>query len=782
MFLDSDDALAPETIESVTNFFDNHYDEVDLVTYKIQTYKNGQKLGPHFRYRYLRDSGVYDLNEIPLVTQTTMNICVKNLGEAGPLFDTAMHAGEDQKYICNILSGTFRLGYCAQGEYRYNRDNVSSAVATGNYAYYAFEMIFGFFEELFARWPENTPSYVQALFFHNLNWRLRSDMLFPYHYSPAKLQEAKERLRAMLRRVDDNIILNYPEVDAFHAQYFLRWKYEGEPMEFLAGSKDFAVAHKGSLLCTVKSIELFIKKINVKNGALQLSGFLKSPVFNFTRPPRLFAQRGSLEEGKQELPLRFSHMSYYRSTVKTCRFWGFHLETPLEGLTTLSFSTELEDRPIGCRLGFLQDAAIQPRYQRRSLFREGLEIRYDANMFFVEKASPAARAAQDKKVRRFYLANSLRVFAIREALRLREKLGKQPRVWLYSDCSNVLRDNACDQYIHDFPIRDGVKRYYVVDDRRDRSGFIKGRAKRHVLRFGGWKHKWLFLRAEKVLVSFAEGRTFIPLATAHVNDYLRYEVIYLQHGVLHAHMPWKYALDRMNLDKMVISTHFERRNLMENYGFREENLLPAGMPRFERMDRDAVPQRKILLGPSWRNYLVGTTPDLKRLPKHRMFLESAFFRELMGFLDSEDLANLLEAHDYTLEFQMHPIMRFYEEHFVFRSPRVSIAPPQTAQADYAVFITDFSSFLFDFAYLKRPILHFMPDMDLFKAGMHGYRELDLPLEEGLGPLSLTARDLLDNLRQLLENGCRAAEPYHSRVEGLFLDLGNCCDDIYEALK
>lgn len=782
MFLDADDALAPETVQSVVEFFDRHYDETDLVTYKIQAYKGGKKLAPHFRYRYLRDSGVYDLNELPLVTQTTMNICVKNLGERNPLFDTAMHAGEDQKYICGILCGTFRLGFCARGEYRYNRDNVSSAVATGNYAYYAFEIIFGFFEELFARWPERTPTYVQALFFHNLNWRLKADMLFPYHYPPARLAQARERLRAMLRRVDDNIILGYPEVDPFHAQYFLRWKYEDAPVELLAGPRDFGVALGGSLLCTARSIELFIKKINIKNGMLRLSGFLKSPVFNYTQPPRLFAQRGSLEEGKRELPLRFSHMSYYRSTVQTCRFWGFTLDTPLEGLTSLSFSAQLEGRPVGCSVGFLQDTPIQPRYQRRSLFRDGVELRFDQGMFFVGRASPAARAAHEKKLRRYYLANSLRIFAVREALRLREKLGRRPRIWLYSDCSNVLRDNACDQYLHDFPIRDGVKRYYVVDDRRDRRGFLQGGSARHVLRFGSWRHKWLFLQAEKLLVSFSEPRTFMPLTVNHVADYIRYEVVYLQHGVLHAHMPWKYALDRMNVDRMVISTHFERKNLMENYGFREENLLPAGMPRFEHMDRNALPQKKILLGPSWRSYLVGTTPDLKRLPMRKLFLESAFYRELMGFLDSEALDALLEKYDYTLEFQLHPIMRFYEEHFVFRSARVKLAPPQAPQADYAAFITDFSSFLFDFAYLKRPILHFMPDMDMFKSGMHGYRELDLPLEDGLGPLSLTAEELLGHLRQLLENGCRAAEPYRSRVEGLFLGLGRCCDDIYEALK
>lgn len=49
--------------------------------------------------------------------------------------------------------------------------------------------------------------------------------------------------------------------------------------------------------------------------------------------------------------------------------------------------------------------------------------------------------------------------------------------------------------------------------------------------------------------------------------------------------------------------------------------------------------------------------------------------------------------------------------------------------DYTMFITDFSSFVFDFACLCRPVLYFVPDYGQFKAGMNHYRELDLPFEK-----------------------------------------------------
>ena len=53
MYIDSDDMFSPETVKEVTNFFDKHYDEVDLVTYLDQPYKFGEKMTVHYRYKYM---------------------------------------------------------------------------------------------------------------------------------------------------------------------------------------------------------------------------------------------------------------------------------------------------------------------------------------------------------------------------------------------------------------------------------------------------------------------------------------------------------------------------------------------------------------------------------------------------------------------------------------------------------------------------------------------------------------------------------------------------------
>ena len=98
-------------------------------------------------------------------------------------------------------------------------------------------------------------------------------------------------------------------------------------------------------------------------------------------------------------------------------------------------------------------------------------------------------------------------------------------------------------------------------------------------------------------------------------------------------------------------------------------------------------------------------------------------------------------------------------------------------------ITDFSSIAYNFVYLERPIIYFVPDYDLFLAGVtHTYRRLDLHIEtEGFGPFTQNSAELLQALEELLENNCVPNEEYKKRMDGFFLEKGNHRERLYQAL-
>ena len=223
-YLDSDDKYSPETLKNLCDFFDKHYDEIDEVTYPIVRYKGGKTLPLHYRYKYLKETRVYDLNELPFISQSNINICVKNMFENNILFDTTPNfRHEDQAYNSQMLSRKMKIGFVKEAEYQYNRDNDTSIIASYMYSYYIFETTTRYFEKLFEQY-EVVPQYYQAQFFNDLVWKFAEDRLWPFHYSSEDFATAKKRIERLLDQVDVDVIMSYPSADNYQKLYWLRQK------------------------------------------------------------------------------------------------------------------------------------------------------------------------------------------------------------------------------------------------------------------------------------------------------------------------------------------------------------------------------------------------------------------------------------------------------------------------------------------------------------------------------------------------------------------------------
>ena len=190
------------------------------------------------------------------------------------------------------------------------------------------------------------------------------------------------------------------------------------------------------------------------------------------------------------------------------------------------------------------------------------------------------------------------------------------------------------------------------------------------------------------------------------------------------------------------------------------------MPRYDFVSQSEKPKNKILFAPSWRRYLISNNNG-NWVPMFSKFEDSSFFKETSDFLNSEELNNLLEKYDFQLEFKLHPIFGCYKKLYKFNSDRIKFSKNTTKNSDYNIFMTDFSSFSFDFVYLKRAIIYFFPDYDLFKAGLNLYRELDLPLENGFGKLVMNSKDAIKELENLLKNNCKPKGAFLERTNSLF---------------
>ena len=292
-FLDSDDKLRADTVKSVTDFFDTVYDEVDLVTYRIIHYYGEKPVIVHYRYRTLTKTGVYDLTnpDNRFITQTNINICIKNRGEDNLLFDTTPNfRHEDEKYCCDILREKMKIGFCSDGEYIYNRDNVDSIVSTKFSPENIFDTSMTFYEKLFDSFGRFVPTYYQGIVFNDLRWKLKDGKLLPLHLSGEDWEKANLRIDRLLARIEEDTIVLHPSVSENRLFYWLLRRPNSHPT-VVCTDKGISIVSDGRKLYETKKIRIAVKDSKAR---------LVSPVFFFLKKDNV-----RLFNGKNEIPLDF---------------------------------------------------------------------------------------------------------------------------------------------------------------------------------------------------------------------------------------------------------------------------------------------------------------------------------------------------------------------------------------------------------------------------------------------------------------------------------------------
>ena len=780
LYLDSDDTLMPNTINRVSEFFDKHYNEVDLVTYpQIDILKDG-RMKKHFRYEILKESGIYDLNSYPYITQTRVNVMAKNLGQGyNVLFDTTPgFRHEDSAYNAYVLMNKMKIGFCNEGGYIYalNEDNITSNYF---YAYYIFETSIAYYEKLFQEFPENVPFYFQSLVLNDISWKLASNKLFPFHYTKKKFVEAKQRIIDLLKRMDDKMILGHPSVDNIHKYYFLSIK--GGNYHIVKNYNEFALYNGKVKLQGWNYFEVFIQGFKLQGTELKIKGMLSNPASLFLPMQVCVVENGDYFY-KHEIVMKDSTYNFWHTKIKVANFRRFEYICDITKVHQIDFFGKIGETFYKTTFRNTWESPFDIGMGKTKILMDDYLFEQNKHCFSIKKLGTTQLVKAEIRDRIFHWKWD------KKAYKERRKMSSRPpkkEIWLYND-ANTNIENGLLQFRHDRKMQDGILRYYIYDNEWEEiKHHFDNSELPYLVQFGSKKHKRLFSQASKILSAYAQFNYYSPfkIEDRHkFSDKWRYELVYLQHGILHASLPWQYGNDRMNIDKVVVSSKFEFENMVKNYAFEENELIPSGMVRLDYIDRTQKPQNKILIAPSWRHYLIGDIKNNRWMPFPDKFVKSEFYNGYMELFESQRLQILLEQYDFELDFKLHPIFECYISQFHIKNDRIHLVEESVELSQYKICITDFSSFVFDFVYCGRPVLYFVPDYEKFKSGMHTYRELDIPLEDGFGELMIEPEKLIDALEDLLKNGCHVPESYKKKTEDFFTCYDNHARRTYELLR
>ncbi len=766
VFLDADDMLSANNLEDLSVYFDEIYDDTEILTYNLH-YKHGEEIKVHPRGAHLSTNCIVDITKNIHFSQTTMNICVK--GTTNIRFDEKLSLCEDQLFCLLQMVSKNSIGWCSSAAYIYRRDVANEG---GNIKYnmaFAYDYFMHFVNEILGMSNEHTIAYISSLILYNINWRLKADMLFPYD-DEAKYDNFLNFLKNTLNLIANKHILNCIWLSHEHKYYLLSLKSKNRPFAIFESDKMTLCDNSGQIL-EEKNCFLVVQRERLIDNKFYIMGFLKNHTLNFSEKPRLFAY---IHDKKIEIDLYDSIHSHWRTKIKTQKHYGFECTFTVDHATNIYFKIQFLDyfyplnfyfRPNHV-LSSEKNVLIHPS-NKFTLQAKGQHLCFFSNILEGKALSKAYFNALNLNKKTYCLR------------KMSQFLHAKKKIFLYIDSMGIY-DNAYYQFKHDIQKDDHVEKYYITFEEDRITKKFTSFEKKFVVPWNSWKHKLLLLSCSTILTSNSGHPHFIPFREDfHLYiDLLKFETIYLQHGTMHADCSFYNAKDALHfVDKIVISTAFEKNAMLQILHYPEKDVLTTGMPRYSVLQRNHA-SGKIIFVPSWREYLLKYMGPAKWIKKENIG-DCKYMIETLNFLNYQPLHDFLEKNNVILDVKLHKMFDSLKDDFIVKHKNIQFCS-EINIGDYNLAISDFSSIMYDFAFLNIPILRFIPDMELIQAGYHSYREFFFDIFGDKDLFSKTSAQLMHELQKIHTKNYTVN--YDRARIGFFENCSHATENIYKILK
>ena len=349
-------------------------------------------------------------------------------------------------------------------------------------------------------------------------------------------------------------------------------------------------------------------------------------------------------------------------------------------------------------------------------------------------------------------------------------------IWLVGERTDTAQDNGRAFFQHVRTQHPDRRAYYVIKQGAKNA--------RNVMPYGNvvwhdsFRHRVLALHADALVGSHSIDRYLLPKAWA-AKEYRAHRAwrigskrVYLKHGVLGVRT-MAFELSKQGLDIVVASGKPEADFMRGILGY-DRQLKLTGLPRYDLLV-PRPPKRVIVLMPTWRKYLVPPRGVIDAPDTFTGSNYERFFRDVLG---DPRLHAALERYDYTLEFYPHYNIDQYYRGTVSPHPRIRTSSfrdreVKDALIECGLFITDFSSVVFDAAYLGRAVIHAPFDEADYLWGHYGEGWFDMDTL-GFGPVARTVDALVGHIEAYLAADCVREPEYTERAQHVFVhtDQGN----------
>ena len=373
------------------------------------------------------------------------------------------------------------------------------------------------------------------------------------------------------------------------------------------------------------------------------------------------------------------------------------------------------------------------------------------------------------------------------------KLLKRRELWLISDRITKADDNgeAFFTYMNTEGKNAEIKTYFVLDRSSEDHERLKNIGQ--VVPYHSLKHKLLSLLCDKKISSQADEfvfNRFFDLSYMFKDIQYQQRFIFLQHGVTKDDSSTWLKRSDVDISLFITATWQEYRSMLDfSYGYDENKVRCTGFPRYDYLYDMPGKERFITFVPTWRLYLTGRYDEYTDLRvKKNGFKNSVYCRMYKEVFSNMRLLEAAKRYGYIIQVMPHPSMprEYISDLGITDQIRVLERCTRYREvfAKSRLMITDYSSAVFDFAYLRKPVLYYQADAEEFFSGQHVYRKGYFDYErDGFGEVAYTAEELVEKIIVYLQEECQMEEIYQKRVENTFRfhDCRNC-ERVYKEIR
>lgn len=294
-------------------------------------------------------------------------------------------------------------------------------------------------------------------------------------------------------------------------------------------------------------------------------------------------------------------------------------------------------------------------------------------------------------------------------------------LWLVCEDKNEARDNGYWFFKYVRENHKEQKIAYAINKKSKDYDKVKALGK--VVSFGTFSHWFWYLVADKNISTQKSGKP--NAAVCYVFEVVlglrKKNRYFLQHGIIMNDLEFLYNKNA-RVYKFFTSTKDEYEYITKNFGYKPEQIVLTGLSRFDNLSNENLKPNQILIMPTWRNW-ISREVECEKYEGTKVFEETEYYKKWNGFLNSKEFDEFLTKNKFSAVFYPHRNMQKYIELFKTNSKNIKIAnvgefDVQTLINESACMITDYSSVLFDFAYLGKPVICYQFDEEKMRKGQY----------------------------------------------------------------